>query len=223
MVSRRDLSSVNVFGKVVGLSNFLRISALFTLRLFWLVFNNRWFWSIGIRSFFRLWFQIPIRRPVLSPARPPSLSSGSWSIARCPTSTSEWCGLIYLVLIFRYELSLPHLRALSGSTSGAGSSLSVIHSPILGGCISAVETSTTSARHSRTCVLETSTASSTSADNRATLHYYVPASKSLTAWSLTSSLETLAESTWPSALKIPFKSAGASILSPLNVLIRALT
>jgi len=205
MVSRRDLSSVNVFGKVVGLSNFLRISALFTLRLFWLVFNNRWFWSIGIRSFFRLWFQIPIRRPVLSPARPPSLSSGSWSIARCPTSTSEWCGLIYLVLIFRYELSLPYPRAFSDSTSGAGSSLSVIHSPILGGCISAVETSTTSA------------------DNRATLHHYVPASKSLTAWSLTSSLETLAESTWPSALKIPFKSAGASILSPLNVLIRALT
>lgn len=220
--------TVLYIGKIVHQLYCIRFSTLFTLWLFRLIFDNRRLCGIGIRSFFRLRFQVPVRSPVLSGVWPPALS-GSWSVARCPTSASGRNGLIYLVLIFRDELSLPHSRALSNSTSGAGSSLPVIHVPALGERISASETSSASARHSGTCVLETSATStlnsrtsSASAGTRSALHHHALTSEALAAWSLTSTLETLAVSPRPSALKIPVKSAGASTLTPLDVLIRTL-
>jgi hypothetical protein len=60
--------SVFYIGKAAGLLHCLRVSALFTLRLFWLIFNNRWLWSVGIRSFLWLQVRFPVRSLVLSPA-----------------------------------------------------------------------------------------------------------------------------------------------------------
>jgi hypothetical protein len=147
--------SVFYIGKAAGLLHCLRVSALFTLRLFWLIFNNRWLWSVGIRSFLWLQVRFPVRSLVLSPALCPALSPTlprSWS----PTSTSGRHRLVRLVIIFRCKLLRLHTLALSAHTSGSRLSLPVIHSPALRSYISALEASDASALDCCAWALETS-------------------------------------------------------------------
>jgi len=151
-------------GKIVGLSIFLRVSASFALWFFRLIFDNWWFWSIGIRCYFRL----RILPPALSPTRSTALSP-ALSCSRCPTSAS---GQYRRIPIFWCKPSRPHTRTLSIEI-GARSPLPVVHAPALGGHISALETSAAPAHHCGT--------SKTSAGCRSALPCQVPASESLTA------------------------------------------
>ena len=115
-------------GNSAGLLHCLRVSALFVLRLFWLVFYNRFGRSIGVRCFFRL----RIQSPALSPTLPR---------ARCPASASGRHLLVHPVRISRCKPLLLHSGALSAYTSWTGLSLPVIHSPALRRYISALEAS----------------------------------------------------------------------------------
>jgi hypothetical protein len=225
--------------RAYGLMYCLNVSALFALRFFHLVFNNWRLWSICIRCYFRL----RIRSPALSPTRSLALSP-ALSRARCPTSASGRHRLVRLVLIFRCgPLRLP-TPSRPSDTTGSTLTLPIVLSPVPGSNISALESSAVSALCYGAWAPETSVASTldsivwtleapiastwhsgasaTSTGPRPTLHHHIPMSKALAAWSHTSTLETLAESTRLSALKIPVKSAGASILPPLGVLIRTL-
>jgi len=211
-------------GKVAGQLYCLSVSALFALRFFCLVFNDRRLWSIGIRCFFRLRIQSPALSPTRSPVLSPALPR-AWS----PTSASGRHRLVHLVRICRRKPLGLHSTALSANTSGAKLSPPAIYSPILGGDISTLETSSASSQHCG--------ASTTSAGHRSTLHYYVPASKTLAAWAQASTHEALTDSAGSSTLPILAEraiwsswsldalaeSARAWPLTALDILIRALT
>jgi hypothetical protein len=147
-----------------------------------------------------LWLQV--RFPVRSLVLSPALCpalSPTWSRSWSPTSTSWLHRLVRLVIIFRCKLLLLHTRTLSAYTSGSRLSLHAIHSPALRRYISALEASAASAPDSGAWALETS------------------------------ALETLAESSRPSALpaldvliRTLAESSRPSALPALDVLIRTL-
>jgi hypothetical protein len=143
-------------GNVAGLLHCLRVSALFALRFFCLVFYNRFGGSICVRCFLRLGIRPPVRSPVLTPARGPALSP-TWSRAWSPTSASGRHRLVRLIRIFRCKPLRLHTRAWSAYTAGAGLSLPAIHA--LWCYVSALEASAASILHSRASVLEVSAAS----------------------------------------------------------------
>ena len=138
-------------GKAAGLLHCLRVSALFALRFFCLVY---------VRCFLMLRTWSPTWPPALSPAWP-----RSWS----PAFTSGRHGLVYLAHIFRCESALLHARAWSAHTFGAKLPPPSTHSAALGRYASAfstlhsrasvLETSAASTLHSRASALETSAAS----------------------------------------------------------------
>lgn len=172
-------------------------TASLALLYFWLVFNNRRFWSVGFRCCIRL--------RILPPSRPHSLPpASSLSKSRIPASASGGDWLVRLVPILRYKLSRRYSTARSAHTSGAGLSLPVIHSPALGSGISTLETSAASTGH------------------WAALCYHIPASEASAGLAYTSALEALVESTWSSTLPTPVESTRPSALTALDVLIRTL-
>lgn len=173
--------------RVVDLLRCLRFSALFILWLICLVFNRRWLWSVGIRSFFRL----RIQSPALSPTRSPALSPSGFR-AWSPTSTS---GRYRPARIFRCKPTRLHTQAGSAHTFGTKLSSTSIHLAALRSNISTLETS---ALDHVTPTLETSSASA--------LHYGASTLETSAAVALhcqassASTLEALTESARSSAL-----------------------
>ena len=219
-------------GNVAGLLHCLRVSALFALRFFCLVFYNRFGRSICVRCFFRL--------QVWSPAWPHALSP-TWSRPWSPTSTSMWHWLVGLIHISGCKPSWLHVGFGSAHTFGAKLSLPSTHSAALGRYASAfstlhsrasvLEASTASTLHCRASVLEASTfstlhsrASVLEASTASTLHRWASALETSTAstlHSLASVLEASAASTLHSRASA-LEASTASALPAPNVLIRTL-
>ncbi len=196
--------SVYYIGKAAELLHCLRVSALFALRFFCLVFGNWFGRNIGVRCFFRLRTWPPTRPPALSPTR-----TRSWS----PTSTSVWHWPVGLPRIFRRETTLLHTRTRSAHAFGAKLSSPSIHSPALGCCAFTLEASAASALHCSASTLKASTAS--------TLHCHTSALEISVAFTLHCGASALVAS----ALEASTASAPhchASALPAPDVLIRTL-
>ena len=196
--------SVSDIGKLAGLLYCLRVSALFVLRFFYLVFDNWFGRSIGVRCFLRL--------RTWSPTWPPALSR-TWSRSWSPTFTSAWHWLAGLAPIFRCEPALLHTRARSAHTSGTKLSLPSIHSPALGCYASALAASATPALHCHASAWEASAAS--------TLHCHASALEASTASTLhcrASALETSAASTLHSRASALETSAVSTLHSHTSAL-----
>jgi hypothetical protein len=223
--------SVCHIGNAAELLYCLSVSALFALRFFCLVFNNRWLWSIGIRCIFRL--------QTRSPTWPHPLSS-ALSHALPPTSSRAWrptpaSGRHRLVCISRCEPLRLHIRARPAHTSWAKLSPPAIDSPALWGDISTLETSAASTLDCCAWALESSATSALEALAESAWTSASPALdvliRALAVSTPASALTALNVLIWTLAERAiwalwspvsPAESTRASTLSGLDILIRAL-